>query len=311
MNRDGLKTREWRMPGTVSGCVIVASLIIGCRTMPSESVGAFSAGVSSAHAQTTLAFQGVADLASAAIIDYAATQPTLCDEDFVVVLDSESVAAWERVLSILEEYSHHLARLASDNRTKEYQNSSVELARRLLETGKQLQSVPLAARTPEVSASIATGLIEIGEWLLKAGAQAEARRIVTQTDPALGKILAGMAATIGTGQDAGIRGTAFQHWEQIKGRTKVDFVKAVAERDEARRHVLAAQYARQMTRQRTQDLMLASLRRSFLALADAHHALAHGNDLAAAATLATLREEQGDTRHFYDKPTVGTEDEKK
>jgi hypothetical protein len=292
-------------------CLIAGVLTVGCRTIRPENVEAFSTGVSGARAQTLLAFQGVTDLTSPAIIDYAASRPTLSDGNFFVVLDPESVAAWEQVFSTLEKYSQHLALLTSRDLTKEFKDSAVELAQQVQDTGKQLQNAHLIEQAPEVSASIATGLTKIGDLLLKAKAQSEARVIVQQADPAIGKVFAEMAEVVGANRTTGIRGTIFEHWEQIKGRTKVDFVKAVAEHDEARRRNLAMQYAHEMNQQQAQDLVLASLRRSFLALADAHHALANGDEVGVGAAIAIVSDEVRDTRSLYDKFKAATKDDKK
>lgn len=309
MSGNGPGTRGLRTLRIVSGCLVIISLIVGCHTIHRENVEAFSTAVSGAHTQTILAFQGVTDLTSAAIIDYAAAQPTLGDADFFVVLDPESVAAWERVFSTLEKYSQHLALLTASDLTKEHRDAADGLARQIQETGKQLRSAHLIDQSPELSASIATGLTTIGDVLLKASAQAEGRRIVEQTDPLVGRVFADMADVIGASQASGLRGTTCQHWEQIKGRTKVDFVQAVARHDDVGRRNLARQYAGQMSRQQAQDLMLASLRRSFLALADAHHALANGNEVAVSAAVAIAHDEVRDTRQIYDRFQAATKNE--
>ncbi|MGA2221470.1 MAG: hypothetical protein ABSH21_06790 [Verrucomicrobiia bacterium] len=87
MSLRDLRPCRLRTPRALAVCLIAGVLTVGCRTIRPENVEAFSTGVSGARAQTLLAFQGVTDLTSPAIIDYAASRPTLSDANFFVVLD--------------------------------------------------------------------------------------------------------------------------------------------------------------------------------------------------------------------------------
>ena len=74
---------------------LLAVLLVGCKTIQPGGVANFAAGVSAAKGQTGLAFHGVTDLTSEAIINYAASQPTLIDDSFLPVLDPASLAVWD------------------------------------------------------------------------------------------------------------------------------------------------------------------------------------------------------------------------
>src|SRR6266481_6670929 len=86
----------------------IALLLAGCSSIPSDKLAAFSQGVTTAKTQADTAFTAVNTLTSGAIIDYAASQPTLIDKNFYEVLDSTSVAKWDRVFAALEKYNQSL-----------------------------------------------------------------------------------------------------------------------------------------------------------------------------------------------------------
>ena len=90
---------------------LASLLLAGCTSLPPAQVESFSTGVSATKNQTTLAFQGVTDLTSQAIIDYAAAQPTLTDTNFMPVLPPDAVAAWGTTFGALQTYSQNLVLL--------------------------------------------------------------------------------------------------------------------------------------------------------------------------------------------------------
>lgn len=276
---------------------LAALLLAGCTSLPPAQVESFSTGISAAKNQTTLAFQGVTDLTSQAIIDYAAAQPTLTDSNFMPVLPPDAVAAWDATFGALQTYSQNLVLLASPNLTKGYEDAMINLAGQMKHTGDELQSLHLVSTQPTFSPSLAAAFTELGDLLLRAKAHHSARVAIIQSDPAVRQIFTTMADTIGDTPDTALRGTVHAHWEQSKAKLKVAFLSA--SRDG--RRSLAAQYASLLSSEVTQDLALASLQHSFLALADAHHALASGRSASLAAAIAAVEQEVQRTYDLFNR----------
>jgi hypothetical protein len=268
-------------------------LLAGCASLPPSEVQSFSTSVSAARNQTSLAFQGVTDLTSQSIIDYAAAQPTLTDANFLPVLPPDAVATWDATFRALQQYSQNLVLLTSPNLTKGYEDAVVSLAAQMKQTGDELHSLHVVSAEPTLSPSLAAAFTELSSLLLRAKAQHSARSIVIQSDPAVRQIFTAMAGAIGDTERTALRGTVNAHWEQNKAKLKVAFLSATPEE----RHSLAAQYAGLLSSEITQDLALASLQRSLLALASAHHALANGRSAALAAAISAVEQE---VQHTYD-----------
>jgi hypothetical protein len=273
---------------------LLALLLAGCSSLPPTNVESFSSGVSAARNQTTLAFQAVTDLTSQSIIDYAAAQATLTDSNFLPVLPPESVATWDAAFAGLQKYSQNLVLLISPNLTKGYEDAVANLAAQVKQTGDDLKSQKLISSEPSLSPSLAAAFTELSSLILRAKAQHDARVILTQSDPAIRQIFTTMAEAIGANGDTALRGTVHAHWEQNKGKLKVAFLSAAKPEE---RHSLAAQYSTLLASEITQDLALASLQRSFLALADAHHALAAGRGASLATAISAVEQE---VQHTYD-----------
>jgi len=64
---------------------------------------------------------------------------------------------------------------------------------------------------------------------------------------------------------------------------------------------LAQQFADLIQQQQAQDLSLSSLRKSFLALARAHHDLSNGNNLSAGLAVSEIITELNDTKALYER----------
>ena len=173
----------------------------------------------------------------------------------------------------------------------------VNLAGQMKHTGDELQSLHLVSNQPTFSPSLAAAFTELGDLLLRAKAHHSARVAIIQSDPAVRQIFTTMADTIGDTQNTALRGTVHAHWEQTKAKLKVAFLSA--SRDG--RRSLAAQYASLLSSEVTQDLALASLQHSFLALADAHHALASGRSASLAVAIAAVEQEVQRTYDLFSR----------
>ncbi|HWX20680.1 MAG TPA: hypothetical protein VN578_12340 [Candidatus Binatia bacterium] len=269
-------------------------LAAGCASLPPSNVETFSSGVTAARNQTTLAFQAVTDLTSQSIIDYAAAQATLTDSNFLPVLPPDSVATWDAAFGGLQKYSQNLVLLTSPNLAKDYEDAVANLAAQVKQTGDELKSQKLIASEPALSPSLAAAFTELSSLLLRAKAQHDARVILLRSDPVIRQIFTNMAYAIGDNQNTALRGTVHAHWEQNKAKLKVAFLSTTKPEE---RRSLAAQYSTLLASEVTQDLALASLQRSFLALADAHHALANGRNASLATAISAVEQE---VQHTYD-----------
>lgn len=280
---------------------------VGCRSLNNADVQTFSKGITAAKAETEVSFKGVTDLTSKTIINYAAEQPTLNDANFFVVLSPDATASWDHVFSALEQYGTDLGLLTSQDLTKEYQDSAVNLAQQIQQTGEHLKEAGAFANVPDASPMLATAFTKLGDILLKAHAEHDAMKIMHATDPVIADVFARMASSVGDSQKTGLRGTIFAHWEQLKATKQVEFLKAVRAADPAKRLDLAQEFANLLQQQQAQDLSLTSLRRSFLALARAHHELANGNNLSASHAVNEIVSELNDTKALYERFKTATD----
>jgi len=268
------------------GIVLATVLLSGCASAPNSGVQTFSKGVSIAKEQTDTAFQAVTDLTGDSIIDYATSQPTLNDASFQPVLDPQSIAVWDNVFSALGKYAQSLTLLTSPDVTTQYENAVVNLAGEVKQAGSDLQNQKLISSSPQVPASFAAAFTELGDLLLRAKAEHDAKRIISQADPTIRSILTTMADTIGTSTATpGLRATVHANWEQRKGAEQVAFVKAKTQAD---KRPIAVLYSTEMSQEAAQDLALSSLRESLLSLADAHHALASNKNADLASAVASV-----------------------
>jgi hypothetical protein len=277
---------------------LLAVLLAGCSSIQPTGVANFSAGLSAAKGQTSLAFQAATDLTSESIIDYAASQPTLIDTNFLPVLDPASLAVWDQVFTALQKYAQNLALLTSPNLTKDYEDGVVNLAAEVTQVGQDLKHQKMISEVPSLSPSLAGAFTELGDLLLRAKAQHDAKAVLSHTDPTIKTIFTTMADAIGTSQMHNLRGTVHAHWEQRKATLKVSFLEA---KTLAERRTVAVKYASLLNGQTTQELALGSLQRSYLALADAHHALAQGSRPGVLAAVSAVEQEVQNTQNLINR----------
>jgi hypothetical protein len=278
--------------------ILVLIVSAGCRTISTQNLQSFSAAVSTAKLQSDQAFNAVNGLTNSAVIDYAAAQPTLKDENFVVVLDQASIGKWDDAFAQLVQYSQKLATLTSGSSSEDFQNAMVGLGTQINTTGQTLQSANLIGSAPNAPPGLAAGFTKLGGLLLSAKAESDAKKIATKADPGIQDVLNGMADQIGNSPSDGIRGTVSANWTLVKAGQKVAFLKATSAAD---KRTIAAAYAQLLIQQGQQDMALADLERSLRALAQAHHALASGSDLDVTSAIQTLNTEASDTNALYNK----------
>ncbi len=272
---------------------VALALLTGCRTIPTDSLTAFSTGVTSARTQSQDAFAAVNEMIADTSLDFASKQPTLTEQSFSAGLDEESLQAWDQILEKLGHYAQDLQTLTSPDQARQFGAEAVNLSGELKDFGQHLQQAGLVNKSPSIGPAIATGFTELGELLIRLHGQLRARQVLTQTDPEVANILRGMADAVGSSSAHGIRGTVHAHWNQQLADRKGAFLSAA---DLAAKRQVAADFRELLRRRSTQDLVLVSLRRSLLQLADVHHALAQGQNATAQSAAAAIDNELQETR---------------
>jgi hypothetical protein len=285
---------------TYTRLMVLAGLVLlaGCTTVPPGGVTSFSTGLTAAHQQSAESFQAVNQLIADASLDYAASQPRLLEESFAAGLDEESLQRWSQVFEKLEHYAQHLQALTSPDVTKSFETEAVALSSELKAFGQHLQDAGLVQKVPELTPAIATGFTELGNLIIRFHSQAEALKALRLADPQVGIIFRTMADSIGATRTNGVRGTVFTHWTQNLAEKKAAFLTAS---DTSAKRQIASDFRDLLERRTTQDLVLVSLRRSLLQLADLHHALAQGERWTAQTASAAIADEVKRTRALYDR----------
>src|SRR6266496_5838914 len=143
--------------------LLVASLLFatGCKTVPIDSVVAFSSGINTTRTQSQEAFSSVNEMVADASLDFAASQGKLLESSFAAGLDEESLQAWDQILEKLEKYAQHLQALTSPALTKQFEDEAVNLSADLKGFGQHLQQTGFINKSPEISPTIATGFAKL------------------------------------------------------------------------------------------------------------------------------------------------------
>src|SRR5438105_12483291 len=126
--------------------LLIVALCSGCKTIPQDSVTAFSSGINTARTQSQEAFNAVNEMVADTSLDFAATQPHLLESSFAAGLDDESLAAWDQILAKLEKYAQHLQSLTSPDVAKSFDDEAVNLSGELKGFGEHLQQAGVISK---------------------------------------------------------------------------------------------------------------------------------------------------------------------
>jgi len=252
---------------------VFAGLLAGCKVLPHDSAAAFTSSVATTRTQSQQAFDAINDLVAEGSIGYAASQPHLLETNILTGLDPRGEQAWDRILQALGKYGQHLQALTAPEFTKPFEEEAENLGGELKTVGKDLQTNGFLSQAPQITPALASAFAAVGDLILEARAQAHAQKIARAADPHIGHICQTLADSIGTGPTNGLRGTVFQHWNDLLAEKKNDFLTAP---DAAAKRKIAADFAALLQRRAAQDQVLISLQHSLLKLAELHHALANG-----------------------------------
>jgi hypothetical protein len=149
------------------------------------------------------------------------------------------------------------------------------LERQLNDTSADLKAVGLTGSSPQIPATAAAGLTEIANLIVRLHAEKQAMEIAAETDAPMRKIFAGLAGAIGEDKNHGLRATVDRHWVKRIAQAEDAFANAP---DHGAKRRAVKNYADLVRKREAMDGMLAALGKSYLALADAHTALARGHE---------------------------------
>lgn len=275
----------------IAGTVQIAAVLlaVGCTTVQPARVTEFGQGVDKVKLQVDTTFTTVNQIVTQDEIDRAVGRPTLTEDDVAVVLKRDAIAKWDRAFEEVDAYVAKLSSLLSPDQPQNFDKALGELGTEMKTLAPQ--AVP--------SAGVATGFAELGRLLIEAKAQRDARRIASETDPALKTIFTEMAEVVGPDHTKGIRSTVWEHWMTRMAAQQVAFLTA-KDKPDARRAIINAFIALRDNRD-AQDLALGSLRQSLLDLASAHEALARGSDTDLAAAITMIQQEVEATRSLNEQ----------
>jgi len=260
----------------LSAALAVLSLgaAAGCSSISPVSATAFSTGVVAARAQTTTAFMGVSKLTRDDAKERAIATGKLNETELEGFPNQQAVDAWNGALAPIEDYAHNLAALASGGYVGDVEQSIGRLATSFNATAPQLGTNSPAPGTPPLTATRTAALAEAAGAFLRARSTKEASGIAAKTHPQIREILTRLADEIGADPKKGIRRLVGEHWRARLRDLEDQFTDAKA--PDQRRPILD-KYTAILDQRSADDSQLASLRRSYLALIDAHAALAQGN----------------------------------
>ena len=301
-NEPATFTRNPHDPKLRIRCIILfvctAVLASGCRTIDSNAASTFASTVTTIKSQANGALNAAASLTRDAGVAYVVTRPTLKESDFAETPTAEIISEWDNTLSSIETYALNLSALSSPNISRNFDAAATNLFNQMTVTAKALNTRALSS-SPQISAGLASGFSELASILIRAKAQATARKVAMAADPAIQDILNLLAAEIGENHtDPCLRTTIFQTWNAKRDSLNAPFLEA---KDADHKKPIVQEYASILAQRSAQDQSLMALRRALLALRDAHHGLAQGNETSIQAAFAISVNELQRTRDLYNQ----------
>ena len=265
-----------RFPLPLAGVLALGLLLVtGCTTFDPAGAKAFSTGVTAAREQTGTVFGTVADFTLEDAIDFAAEQKDLDVKYLEHTPNQPAMVAWDETIGVIDLYARHLEALSATDATGGVEASMKTLEAQFNATSTKLKDAALIGSSPQIPATAAAGLTEFARLLLQVHAEKQAMEIAARTDPAVRTVFTGLAEAIGGDKNHGLRATVDRHW--VKRITLVEDAFANARTHDAKRQAVK-DYAEFTRKREAMDGLLSSLMKSYLALADAHSALARGRE---------------------------------
>jgi hypothetical protein len=280
--------------------LIFVSFISGCATMDSTSVTNFATSVTAVKTQADDALNSVASLTRGASVTYAASQPTLNEANFVYTPTEATISEWDGAFSSLETYAQNLSALLSPNAANNFDVAATNLYNQFNQTAQSLHANGINSGI-ETSPLLATAFTQVANAIISAKEQATAFKVASATDTNIATICDLFATEIGADPTApGLRKTVYETvWTPRLASLSTSFLAAT--NTFAVKLSLSQQYSDALAAREAQDQILAGLRRSILALSDAHHTLAQGKPASIQADLAVVESEIQQSRNLYNQ----------
>lgn len=278
--------RRSQEPNAISSYTVVARgvtlvwllVIAGCRTVPAaEDIPQFRQGLASVDQRTAEAFADINAFDRQRMIDFAATQSSLDENHFQLVLERDDTDKWKRTFGLIDEYAQLLQRLLDPKLRDGLQTELVVL-------GEHMGKV----RGDELPAGVVSGIASLGGLLVQMKAEKDAMKAIRTADPAIRVTFTSMMTAIGDDQKSGVRGASWTAWTKLL----TTHVRAFHQtNDVKRRREIAAHFAADLDGRDAQDRSLNSIRRSLDLLSQAHAELAAGRTQGATGLLELVNAE--------------------
>ena len=258
--------------------VVLLLLISGCRTVPATGdIPQFRQGLASVDQRTSQAFADINAFDRQRMIDFAATQTSLDENHFQLILERSDTEKWKRAFGLIDDYAQLLQKLLDPG-----QRDGVH--KELVVLGEQMGKV----RNDELPAGVVSGIASLGGLLVQMKAEQDAMKAIRTADPAIRTTFTLMMTAIGDDQKSGLRGASWATWTKLLTSRVLAFHQA---NNITRRREIAAQFAADLDGRDAQDRALNSIRRSLDLLSQAHSELAAGRTQGAAGLLELVNAE--------------------
>ena len=275
------------LPSLVTYALLIFALI-GCSTPKPKAIPEFRQGVVIANQQTLATFSDINDMLREQQLDRAVKQPTLNEEMFGEGIPAESRTTWMRAFSLMDEYAQKLEILLSAEQREGIEEELRGFGEKLSAT----QEEPL----PD---GVAAGFVKLGGLLLQIKIGQDALEIMREADPAIKDIFSTMSSAVGSNHEEGVRNTVWTSWTTELSKLQVEFLR-VGDNLQMKRKV-AEKYLNMLNEREAHDLLLSSLRLSFLSLGGAHAAIARGDRLNASGYIQIVQDEYRGFRKEIDR----------
>jgi hypothetical protein len=266
----------------VAGMTSLWAYYIQVRSVDRSSASKFAVTVTAVRIQCHSALTAISRQIRESSVSYAASQPTLKENDFIEFPSSDVINDWDNALSVIEAYANYLSGLSSPKTPKADQHMQQALGEAFLNAPNQL--------TPNgLPAQLSAELTQVGEIALKKSGRPLSSEIALETDPSIANIFHILAKEIGETKDQlGMRSAIKEvYFSANLSDLNVRFLSTSSPTDKT---ALAEDYAKLLQNRSLEDDLLLNLRRSLLALADAHNALAHGSSAGVQSSLQIVED---------------------
>lgn len=237
-----------------------------------EGVTAMRAGVAQARTESGTAFVDInATRRVFAVEDVLDKNRAPQEADFAPAIDGDTVARWEEAFDRLDEYLAALQTLVDAKRSE-------ATGQHLQSIGDTLQGETIGLKLPKGSAEVFAAL---GRLIVQASAERKALDVMRRTDPAFQRLMAKLGDLVSSPDEGTLSSIATTQWKRRLDDIAADDYGAAAAQGsiEGRKAAISA-FATTLDERDARLADLASLRKSLLALGEAHAAAAKGSDSA-------------------------------